>query len=845
MTLNGTWKLHDFAPGAGIIAGAHTPDYADVDWIPVDVPGDVHSALIAAGRIEDPFYSTNEFACAWVEEREWWYRLRFDGGAAQAEDIHDRLIFHGLDTFARVYLNGELLGEHANMFHAAIFNVSGKVNPGVPNTLAICFDPPLRRIEGRALPEGYWGRNPKRALMRKAQFGYGWDWGPRLPTIGIWRGVERQQHAGARIKSVQFRTEILDLEAKWAQIAVTVEIERLASNVGELSARVILGPRSGHEETTRAVRGKTLKLGKNTRGTVRIEVKNPEVWWTHDFGKPALYDLSVRLQGVDSGPSLDTYETTVGIRTITLDQSVDTAEPGTRFFRFVLNGVPIFAKGADWIPAHSFVGTVDRAHYQMLLERAREANMNMIRVWGGGLYEKPAFYKLCDELGILIWQDFMFACATYPEDDAFAEAVEAEARAVVRRLRNHPCLALWCGNNENQWIDGQAHWEQMRAVPGARFYHEVLPRVVAELDPSRPYWPGSPYGGSDYNSMEDGNRHNWHVWHGAQPRRFGEAPVVDRSPEGVAFTHYAEDMGRFISEFGMHAAPVLETLRRNIPPEGLVYNSPEMLHRNKDTPKNKGDNLMITCTGLPRDLDEYIDFSMITQAEGLKFGIEHFRRRKPHCSGTLFWQLNDCWPGLSWSVLDFYGFGKAGYYYARRFYAPVIASFRAEEDGTVSLWIVNDTLEAIEDTVMLRLARFGGGDLYRQETAVRAAANRADQVYTLPPAVLDGVERAAAYLSVVSSQGRFPANRHFFVPIKDLQRPTPTLDMEIEQVGERDYHVIIGTDVYAFFVKIETPYAATRFGDNYFDLEPGSRRVIRVHNADEPLTDADIKVACR
>ena len=832
MDLNGTWKLHDFAPGDGIAAGVHRPDFVDDGWVDVAVPGDVHTALIAAGRIDDPFYGTNEADCAWMEEREWWYRRTF---STEAVEGHLRLVFYGLDTYARVYLNGALLGEHANMFREAVFDVSGKLNAGATNTLAICFDPPLQRVAGLPMPPGVWGRNQERIWMRKAQFGYGWDWGPRLPTVGIWREVALQQHQGARIDAVYFRTELLGDD--WAQVATTVEIDRL-DDARPLTVRVIL--RRG-EQTMEASR--TLD---RARGTLHLLVRQPELWWTHDLGEPALYDLAVRLEDED-GALLDTYETRTGIRTIALDQSPDTDEPGTRFFRFVLNGVPIFARGANWIPAHSFVGAVDAARYGLMLERARDANMNMLRVWGGGLYEKPDFYRLCDQLGILVWQDFMFSCAPYPEEDAFAAEVEAEARAVVRRLRNHPCIALWCGNNENQWIDDMIFWAQYpeRVVPGALYYHKVLPRVVGEMDPARPYWPGSPYGGNDFNSMDDGDRHNWCVWHGhGDRRRFGEPQAHDGSPDGVSFVRYANDMGRFISEFGMHAAPVLETLRRNVPAEGLAYNSAQMIHRNKDEPKNKGDNLMLSCTGLPKDLDEYIDFSMIAQAEGLKFGVEHFRRRKPHCAGALFWQLNDCWPGLSWSVVDYYGFGKAGYYYARRFFAQVMASFRAEGDGGASLWVVNDTLQPFIDTVTVRYATFDGATLFEEAVPVHVGANQSARVHTIAADRLTGAP-ASTYLSVRSGGGHFPDNRHFFVAVKDLQRRAPALSVSVEQAGEGDFRVTVGTDLYAFFVKIETPYEHTRFEDNYFDLEPGARRTVRVHNAVQPLTAADIKVACR
>ncbi|MCZ7546153.1 MAG: glycoside hydrolase family 2 protein [Anaerolineae bacterium] len=661
--------------------------------------------------------------------------------------------------------------------------------------------------------------------------------------MGIWREVELEAHQDARLEAVYFRTEIL--EPDWAQVAVTVDVERLKAGAPPPRLLVTLARFTRSSETRSIYSGGISMSG--TRATIRLRIDEPALWWTHDLGEPALYDLVVYLEN-EHGARVDRYQTRVGVRTVALDQSPDTDEPGTRFFRVVLNGVPVFAKGANWIPAHSFVGAVDEARYRLMLERARDANMNMLRVWGGGLYEKPDFYRLCDELGLLIWQDFMFACAAYPEDDAFAAEVEAEARSVVRRLRNHPSVALWCGNNENQWIDDQRYWSQYpeRVAPGARYYHETLPRVVAEMDPSRPYWPGSPYGGNDFNSMEDGDRHNWCVWHGqADSRRFGEKPERDFSPEGVSFVRYANDMGRFISEFGMHAAPVRETLRRNVPADGLAYNSPQMHHRNKDEPKNKGDNLMRSCTGLPADLDEYIDFSMIAQAEGLKFAVEHFRRRKPHCSGALIWQLNDCWPGLSWSLVDYYGFGKAGYFYARRFFAPVLASFRAEPDGGVSLWVVNDTLEAFEDQAKVRLATFDGATLLEEVVRVRVGANRAAQVYRLSASQLAPATPEATYLSVTSAAGKFPANRHFFVAIKDLKRPQPTLDVSITQVRTGDYRVTVGTDVYAFFVKIETPYELTEFQDNYLDLEPGARRTVRVYNTAQPLTEADIKVACR
>jgi beta-mannosidase len=817
-------KLRDFAAGEGIVAGAFAERCDSSDWIDVPVPGDVHRALMAAGRIEDPFFDRNEEGCAWMEGREWWYRLSLEGPPVPLRpDERLLLVFHGLDTFATIWLNGEELGRHRNMFREATFDVSGRVRAGEPNALALCFDRPLDHA-GAGAPDP-WGRNPERAAMRKAQFGFGWDWGPRLPTIGIWRPVELMRERRAAIRGVHFYTLEIDRTGNRALVAVHVEAERFATD-GPLSATVELSPASEGEPSTRQV----LSLeGTQTHLEARayLLVERPRLWWTHDLGEPDLYYLRVSLE--EDGDELDRREARTGIRTLELDQSPDPAERGTRFFRFVLNGVPIFARGANWIPADSFVGAIEKGRYEEMLVAAREANMNMLRVWGGGIYEHDAFYDLCDEKGLLVWQDFMFACATYPEEPPqFVAEVEAEARYQVRRLRSHPCLALWCGNNENQWIHDRTYWDDPHnRVPGSLYYDEILPRVVAELDGRTPYWPGSPYGGSDHNAREEGNVHDWEVWHGNFPRRFGERPRTDSTPENVSFLRYAEDDGRFVSEFGMHAAPVYETLRRAIPPEQLFYHSPSMDHHNKDDPKNKGDNLMLTVTGQPRDLEEYIDFSMIAQAEGLKFGIEHFRRRKPHCSGSLFWQLGDCWPALSWSVLDYYGFAKAGYYYVRRAYAPTLASFKPLEDGGVELWITNDTLSEMEDGATVRLRTFGGDTAWEENIRVRIAANVSQSIRRWERDDLLG-GRPDHYLSVRSSEGLFPPNRHFFAAIKDLRRAPARPEATVTPGEGRELRVHLRASEYAYFVHLTMPDETARFSDNYFDLEADESRTIVV-----------------
>ncbi|QPC83320.1 glycoside hydrolase family 2 protein [Phototrophicus methaneseepsis] len=825
------WKLQHFDPGAGEEAGCARKTYDDGDWLQIDVPGDVHRTLIANGDIPDPFYDQNERECAWMEEKEWWYRVQFDAPqAAPAADERLQLVFNGVDTFATIWLNGEKLGQTNNMFHPWAYDVTDKLQYGESNTLAICFDPPLSHVTQEEIEAVGWGRNPERVYMRKAQFGYGWDWGPRLPTIGLWLPVELRYERKAAIAGTHFYTLELNQTENQAVVALKVEVDRFATEEPLTATLKLTGDNTIEKSLT--IQGDA--------ATAYLVIDDPKLWWTHDLGEPFLYTLSVTLSQGDE--ELATQTEKVGIRTIELDESVDTDEPGTRFFRFVLNGVPIFARGADWIPADSFVGAIPDSHYQKQITAARDANMNMLRIWGGGIYEHELFYDLCDEMGILVWQDFMFACAPYPEDEAFAESVRAEALYQVRRLRSRASLALWCGNNENQWLHERNNWQKgYEQAPGALYYHHILPEVVAEWDGHRAYWPGSPYGGNDHSSMLDGNRHNWEVWHGnGYHRHFGEEPARDNTPEAVSYLRYAEDMGRFISEFGMHAAPVRETLERVIPEDQRYHHSPSMDHHNKDNPKNKGDNLMIGVTGLPETLDDYIDYSMIAQAEGLKFGIEHFRQRKPHCSGTLIWQFNDCWPVLSWSLVDYYGFGKASYYYMRRTFAPVLASFKVREDDKVELWVTNDSLETIQDTAVITLRTFTGHILAEIHEPITVGPNQSKRIRSLP--VKAGNDR---YLMVHSTNGLFYSNRHFFVMVKDLQRDVVPVSFNVKEVSPNELEVELSAEAFAYFVHLNVPHEFTYISDNFFDLEAGETKVVRVVNNAYTLSADDITISYR
>ncbi|MFL5654354.1 MAG: glycoside hydrolase family 2 protein, partial [Ktedonobacteraceae bacterium] len=372
------WKLQDFPPGEGLARKVFAEQFDISDWINITAPGDVYQALIEAGRIEDPFYDRNEDKCTWMEEREWWYRISFDSeDKPLRQDERLLLVFEGLDTFVTIWLNGEVLGRHANMFSEAVFDVSRLWRVGGHNTLALCFHPPLQEIE--QAPFKSWGRNTERVMMRKAQFGYGWDWSPRLPTVGIWRPVELRRQRCAAIQDMHFSTLEVDTNRHRALVSVQVDVERFAGDQALELSISLLSPGSSGETKAAAQQPLTLQeSGSQLSANVYMEIENPQLWWTHDLGEPALYTLQATLSL--NGEQLEQQQHEVGIRTLELDQSPDTGEPGTRFFRFVLNGVPIFARGADWIPASSFVGAISAERYEMLLRAAREAYMNMLRV---------------------------------------------------------------------------------------------------------------------------------------------------------------------------------------------------------------------------------------------------------------------------------------------------------------------------------------------------------------------------------------------------------------------------------------------------------------------------------
>ena len=819
------WLIRDADHGTGMPA-------PDDDWVAATAPGDTHVAMHRAGRLPDPLRDDNEAACAWVEGRTWWWRTTFTAPAAAA---HERLtlVFDGLDTHATIWLDDEPLGASDNMFLAARFDVTDRVRADVTHTLVIRFVPNDVVMAGRDAPFWPLGSSPvavtKRNLVRKAQFGWGWDFAPRLLTVGLWKPVRLERHRRAALDDVALRTLRLDAESALVEVDVGVDAFDVAAG---LDADIVLADPDG-----RVVAQASCDLAAHS-ARVRFDVARPRPWWTADLGDQPLYTLTVALR--HGGEHVDRRTLRVGLRTIALDTGPDPDEPGCSFFRFVLNGQPLFARGANWVPASAFVGAITERETTPLLERAVACNMNMLRVWGGGIYESDEFFEACDRLGLLVWQDFMFACAPYPDDDPrFVASVRAEVGYQVRRLRHHPSLAAWCGNNECQIIQ-QIH-DHLKGDPpttmlGSDLFERVMPELVAALDPTTPYRPSSPFDGANANSMRHGDEHNWTVWHGIPPVPDGRlVGVIHRSPGTVAYTRYAEDATRFASEFGIQAAPALATLERWVEPGALALGNAAFLNRIKDKPPNKVDDMLASTTGLPATLQQYVDFTQLTQAEGLKFGIEHFRRRMPHCSGALLWQFNDCWPGISWSLVDHDLTCKAAWFAVRRAYAPLATSFKSLPDGGVELWVTNAGAAGACLEATIELGTLAGRACWREDIAVEVAPYCSRALWRVD------VARVAAapdrVLTLRSPQAG--ADRLFFAPFKDLPLEAAELHMAAERVDEHAARVTVTSNAYACFVHLVAPHPATTFSDNHFDLRSGESRTLRVaapDGAPDPAT---------
>ncbi|MEU1494196.1 glycoside hydrolase family 2 protein [Streptomyces sp. NPDC005776] len=725
------------------------------DRLPAQVPGCVHTDLLAAGVIPDPFLELNETEVAWVGRRSWTYATD-----VSHDSRHERtdLVFEGLDTAARIALDGREVGTTRNMHRTYRFDVTGLTGRLEVNfASAYAEAEAVRAVTGdrpNVYPEPF-------QYVRKMASSFGWDWGPTLVTAGIWRPVRLEHWSSARLASVR---PLVTVDGATGSVEIRLRVERTA---GGASTSLLARATVAGERAEARVEG--------DEAVLRLTVDRPRLWWPRGYGDQPLHDLDVTL--LDEEGALDTWHRRIGFRTVELDRTADARGSG---FTLVVNGERVFARGVNWIPDDVFPSRVTPERYRARLGQAVDANVDLVRVWGGGIYEDEAFYDACDELGLMVWQDFLFACAAYPEEQPLRGEVEAEARDNVVRLMPHASLVLWNGNNENLWGFRDWDWEPGLAGDswGEGYYLGLLPRVVAELDPTRHYTAGSPWSGSwDHhpNDPDHGTYHSWEVWNRQD------------------YAEYRANVPRFVAEFGWQAPPTMATLRRALPGEDLVPASPGMLHHQKAEDGNgKLDRGLARHFTPPEgDFDRWHYLTQVVQARAVAAGIEHWRSHWPACAGTVVWQLNDCWPVSSWAAVDGDGRPKPLHHELRRVYADRLLTLQPSDEGLV-LAAVNQAATEWRTAVTLRRLAADGATVSHSTHEVTVAARSVARLPVLPELVPD--ERTAKEFLAADADGLRAT--YFPVPDKEFAYVRPAFAVEVEPVSGSDGDVDVVVDAH-------------------------------------------------
>lgn len=801
--LDGAWELRK--------AGSE-------EGYPALVPGCVHTDLMRAGVIEDPFKGDNEYRVAWVHEEDWEYTRSFEYDIAFVDSDKVFLECDGLDTFAELNLNGAILGRVDNMYVQHRFDITDKLKP-TDNNLKVRFSSPTKCAAPLVQKEPLLSPGdsiPGSIYTRKSPCQWGWDWGPKLPTVGIWRPIRLAAYRIGRVADVRVR----QAHRHSGQVVISVEVSVEKYRRLPTSATVTLTHPDGKTDT------QEIKSISST-GKCSFTLAKPSLWWPNGYGDQPLYEVEAVLKS--DGEELDSLSRRIGLRKIELSQRKDR---DGRSFTFAVNGVSIFAKGANWVPADQFPSRITDGHYRHLIRSAARANMNMLRVWGGGFYEDERFYDLCDEYGILIWQDFMYSCAQYPTDKAYLENYRLEAEYNILRLRNRACLAMWCGNNEMEWFlsngiggESNARWRKSYS----KIFHELLPSMVDKLDPDTVYWPSSPSNHKpfdDPNCLATGDCHYWDVWHARKP-----------------FTAYRELRPRFMSEFGLQSLPAIETVKWFACSEDLNMNSHVMECHQKNA---AGNGLVLHYLAetfrFPRNFEMMCYVTQLVNAEAMRCGVEHWRRDRGHCMGTLFWQINDCYPVISGASLDYFGRWKALHYAAKRFYSPILLS--VEEEGlSARIHVTNDTTKPARIEVRWSLETLDGGVLRKSKvkTKVEAEEDRLLADLDFSDELEGDIVRKAILVCEILVNGKAAGlTVTSFVPPKHLELKPAKISVETGRDDAGSY-VMLGADTTARWVCLNVPRRDVVFSDNFFDLPAGRSVTVRVQGDIEDAVLAKVR----
>ena len=772
-------------------------------WYQSVVPGCIHTDLLKNGLISDPFNRNNEKNLQWINEKNWIYRCDFIPEKGILNKKNQVIYFEGIDTYADIFLNKEKILSSNNMFHPWEAEISNLLKDG-KNELEIYFRSPIDEVSYQMaqlnyqLPADNDQAGKTSPFSRKAPFHYGWDWGPCFVTSGIWRNVSLIGWNDWHVK----RSSIINcgVESNLAHLLLELDI---MSELNEKASIFIEEPNAQITFESSI----DLKKGNNFFRE-KFSISNPKLWWPAGHGEQFLYNFNVTIKSIKNHINIPIK---TGIRDVYVVREKDKVG---KSFEIHVNGKPIFAKGANWIPADSFTTRLTKNDYVNLIGSARDANMNMLREWGGGIYEPDIFYELCDEMGIMVWQDFMFACSMYPAHQEFLDSVKIEAEYQVNRLKIHPSIILWCGNNE---IAIAWHgWGWKEELPNsvwedyAKIFHEVLPEVCRNLDSKRLYWPSSPgyttklpKNNQIYGS---GDNHFWGVWHG-----------------GDGFEAFEENIGRFLSEYGMQSFPEMGTIMKFAEEKDLDINSKVMKERQKASLGTGNLIKYIEDYFSPQtDFRSIVVLSQIMQAFAIKSAVEIHRRSMPFCMGTLYWQFNDCWPAISWSSVDYFGNWKALHYHAKRFFNEIIIVIHEKEEH-IHISVINDKHKKVESRIQLQLSTFEGFMLHEKTFDYTIAEASSDIVYSFEKK-RHFKDRALSDLFIhaeIYKGKKVVCNiKYYFVVPKDLNLPASNFNYETKKVGEMiSIRIQALSFVYQLYIICNNSDGV--FSDNFFDLLEG------------------------
>jgi len=760
-------------------------------YYPAKVPGTIHTDLLANNIIDDPFFADNELNLEWISQNDWIYETEFD--YSKNNSVQHDLVFEGLDTISEIYLNGKKIDTANNMFLCYRYNVSKILRPG-KNILRLIFHSPVKFAE---LQEKKFGRLPvalssSRVHIRKAQYSFGWDWGPIFPTSGIWKDVYLEERPKIFLSDIAFQTKSL------GKNKAVVEVIPFLSDAPKGKYSITIEIQNSKHSISR-----NIKNAKDRIPKIKMVIAEPELWWPNGEGAQNLYQLNVKLSD-KSGNIIDEVSKSVGIRKIELIQK----ENNKIVFKIKVNGRIVYCKGANWIPADSFLPRIDETKYLNLLAAAKNANMNIIRVWGGGIYEVDKFYEICDKLGLLVWQDFMFACAAYPEHEEFIKNVKEEVHQNVMRLQHHPSIAIWCGNNENEWIWYQNQKTSYKKMPGYKIYHSVIPTILRKIDPERPYWPSSPFGyDEDPNSFNSGNTHQWNIW-----------------SRWIDYEEVKDDESLFVTEFGFQGPANKETFEKCLPVKNReIHDSVFEFHNKQIEGPERVIKFLAGNLPLSTNWDDFIYLAQLNQGFALKTCLEHWRTNG-RTFGSLIWQLNDCWPVTSWSLIDSELMPKLSYHFVKNIFYPQIVKFKKSDKVTCTVY--NQSSMEFKGKLQISFISASSGEVISEKrTTLKLGAFSSYQIEKMP--LVKNSEDPLILIGTIYDKDGSQLHRNYYLDKKWKHIILPPKEIELAFVNkeEKDYIKVTSSSC-SYFVDLFHPIC--KFRERGFILLPGEEIEVEI-----------------